>query len=91
MFGSEPTSIPSIMLSELCERFFPYRSTASARPTTCVSLAVSSRLSMRQPFPETTSCSSCISSSPPSPSRKVAHEPLGKTRGKLRRDLGKLV
>jgi len=82
------SSTPSIMFS-LCDRFLPYRSSASAKPTTFVDSASTSRLSIAQPFPLASSCSSCISSSVPSPSRKVARVPPGKTSGNCRSDFGK--
>ena len=85
------TSMPSIKSSELCARFFPYRSTASASPTTILSCCPSSGLIIRHPTPDTTSCSSCMSSSPISPSRNVARAPFGNTRGNFRNECGRLA
>lgn len=82
-------SMPSIMLSLLKDLFLPYRSIASVRPISFCASLVSSLLNIRHPTPETSSSSSCISSSPASPSRNVARAPPGKRRGNSRRDRGR--
>lgn len=66
-------------------RFFPYRSTASASPTT--GSGGSSRRNIRHPSPR----ESCSSSFAPSPSLNVAREPPGKTRGNWRKLLGNVA
>jgi hypothetical protein len=73
-------STPSIMCpSTPFDLFFPNRSTASTRPTTLPLLDSSLRRSILQPTPPASCSSSCMSSSPSSPSRKLARAPPGNT------------